>query len=810
MGADGVAVRCAVCRYVFRVDPPDTAAAAWRIQTVDGDVFEAEDLPTLRVWVREGRLHPDDTISRTGKHWIRLGDMPEFSDAFAGFPDLPEVLSAPGGGPIETDVAPGGDPGDDSSDDFGSVGPPPSFAGDDLPVAAAVQAAPRAASERLDMSGLFSMPEEDSVDDMPVEEDPDDTVVRGVVPSASEDTVTVSSPGTVSRSSLFEDSASMVLDDLVAPEPEPEPEPPDADVPAEVVPPSASMGSGPRRKPKHRTTKVRTVAAAAEARSDESGVVRVLDAAELDDDPEVDPEVDAVQPRTSASAEASGRRRSSGASMLGAVTAHVQSEPVRPIPGTHSGPISIAEHETAPEPAGVALETVEPTRSGRATWPLFAGLGLLCGAAVVFGIPQVREKVLGTSGTSVQTSAETPAELAQIDAAIREGTLAALQQASVSASAGAEGLSATARADLALAGAEARAAESIALRLQAVHAPASDASFRADDAAEAAAQAFAGVDVERATPKRLDRTRARVRLAQGRPEDEVLPLVPADEPELRALVLGAQLWSDADARVPSGLISTLAGLSEPSVPAQVLLAIAYARGGDEVGAAQVRGALKERAPADPVVAALLGGDEAAVVADAPGEEGGAVPPEGDSASPDGDADPPDGEPEETIVVKDPPKGMSIDKLISQGCDKVEGGDVAGGLKLLLKAFDKRPNDLDVLVCLGAANRKKGVPSTALRYYERALSRSPKFMPALLGAARSATKLGNDDEALTYYRRVLAVSPSNAEAKSFVAKKNAPDKKPTPPSGTNDGERKPEPPTGERKPEPPKPEAPSPE
>ena len=80
MGADGVAVRCAVCRYVFRVDPPDSASASWRVQTVDGDVFEAEDLPTLRVWVREGRLHPDDTISRTGKHWIRLGDMPEFSD----------------------------------------------------------------------------------------------------------------------------------------------------------------------------------------------------------------------------------------------------------------------------------------------------------------------------------------------------------------------------------------------------------------------------------------------------------------------------------------------------------------------------------------------------------------------------------------------------------------------------------------------------------------------------------------------------------------------------------------------------------
>lgn|GEM_PF-1725642 len=801
-----MAVRCAVCRYVFRVDAPSGAAQAWRVQTVDGDLFEAEDLPTLRVWIREGRLHPDDTISRTGKHWIRLGDMPEFSDAFAGFPDLPAVLGGPEGAPLD-------------SADLSAVGPPPSFAGDDVPLGAGDVPTPMARqdSERLDMSGLFSTSE---FADDGSSEDPDDTVVRGRAAGPSEDTVTVGQPGVVSRTSLFEDSASMVLDDLVAPPPEPEPahdRGPDLDMDTVVQPePREQAPGGPRRKPKHQTRKVRTVASVAEADPEASGVVRVLDEAE----------VDAAQPRSHG--ESSDTRKGvSGASMLGAVTAHVKSGPVKPL----TGPVEIAEREptvdeaseassVSAEPEGLdsELELGPDPQRRRSTWPLFAGLGLLCGAAVVFGIPQVRERVLGSSGASTPApaAAQSPA-LATVDAAIREGTVAKLEAAVEAATQASsdEGLEPAARADLALARAEAHAMRAIALRLQAVHAgKGSDASFRAADAAEAAGQAFAGVDVERASASRLARTRARVRLSQGRPQDEVLPLVPDDAPELRALALGAPLWGGADARVPSGLISALGGLSKPSVPAQVLLATAYARGGDDVGASAVREQLQARAGDDPAVKALLA--TPAVVADAPvqGEDTPKDPP-ADTAE--GGTEPET--PEDTIIVKDAPKAMSVDKLIERGCSKVEGGDVSGGLKLLLRAFDRRPDDLDVLVCLGAANRKKGVPGTALRYYERALKRSPKFMPALLGAARSAAKMGQDDKAVGYYRRVLGVAPGNAEAKSFVAKNNAPAKKPTPPSDSTggDADRKPEPPkpdkpappSGDRKPEPPKPE-PSPE
>lgn len=794
VGSDGVAVRCAVCRYVFRVEPADgTSTQKWRVQTVDDDLFEAEDIPTMRVWIREGRLHPDDTISRTGKHWIRLGDMPEFSDAFAGFPDLPVVLGAPEAAAVET------------GEELSSVGPPPSYAGDDVPTTAAVvQPVERDHSERLDMSGLFLTADLEADAAREESPDPDDTVVRGRAEGPSEDTVSVSS-GVVSRTSLFEDSASMVLDDLVVPEPEPEP-------------------TGPRRKPKHQTTKVRVVAGLESADPEASGVLRVLGEDE-------EPEEDAVQPVSEPLGDT--RRPTTSGSMLGAVTAHVSSEPIAaitgPLPSVPDEPPAAASPQPPPAPvstpAEISLDTVtvpelQPAR--RSSWPLFAGLGLLCGAAVVFGIPQVRERVLGTSAPATQADAGArPEAIAQADAAVRDGTLAPLDAAIASAAKGVaqQGLSASARADVALAGSEAWAVKAVALRLQAIHAlEGSDAGSRADDAADAAAQAFANVDVDQADPTRLARTRARVRLAQGRPPDEVLPHVPGGAVELRAMVLGAPLWANRNARVPSGLISALSGLAKPSVPAQVLLATAYARSGDEVGAAQVRTALQTRAADDPTVQALLVAHGVpAVVADTPNVPGtsdtsadtvGGTPDAPDTGSPD--------EPDETIIIKDAPKAVSVDKLIERGCEKVEGGDVNGGLKLLLRAFDRRPNDIDVLVCLGTANRKKGISTTALRYYEKALARSPRFMPALLGAARAATKLGEKDKALKFYKRVLGVSPSHAEAKSFVAKQTGPGKKPTPPtdqkpepkpSGGDDvpsPKKKPEPPSGDRKPEPPSP------
>lgn len=783
-------MRCAVCRYVFRVEPrDDSGARPWLIQTVDGDAFEADDLTVLRVWVREGRLHPDDTISRTGKHWIRLGDMPEFSDAFAGFPDLPAVLSPTDAGPLDA-----------TASDVSQVGPPPSYAGDDVPTAVADAAVPmvRETSQRLDLSGLLATPDdtEDTVARAPGSLSLETTETSTLYTPAQEvpDVIDVDEepePGAPRRRSMFdEDSASMVLDDLVRP--------------AEETPAPARPETK-RRKPKHQTTKVRTVAAVAEANADESGVLRVLDG-----EPEADAPIPVRADEGTSGRSAGPKPAASSGSMLGAVTAHVKpiTGPSRTVP---------AAPPASSEPSLLADEDLEPPTRRRASWPLFAGLGLLCGAAVIFGIPPIRDRVMGMAGFVAGTPSDASAPALQtVDAALRDGRQAGLSAAATEArtAATAPGTTPQAKANLSLAAVEADAARAIAMQVQAAHAGTeSDLGFRAADTVEAAAQAFAGIDVAQADAQRLSRTRARLRLAQGRPQDEVLPQVPAAEVELHALATGASLWRDPNSRVPSGLISSLGGLESPSVTAQLVLAMAYARGGDEVGAQRVAAALRERAPEDPGVLALGGGADASPTPDAepaetpkapttpsPEEPTPAEPADPEGEAPDVAATPGGGKTQgKPAGGKDASKGMSVDKLIEKGCGKVEGGDVQGGLKLLLRAFDRRPNDIDVLVCLGMANRKKGVPTTALRYYERALSRSPRYLPALLGAARASTKLGEGDKALGFYKRVLSVSPGNAEAKSYVAKKSGakkaapPSSKPEPAGSGDAPARKPEPP-----------------
>src|SRR5688572_8802058 len=108
---EGITVRCSVCKHVFKVESPTAATQGWQIRTTEGTSFKAPDMPTLREWIDEGRLHPDDQVSRTGRNWVRLGDMPEFARAFSGFAGVAAVAS-----PVrEADPA-----------RAASVGPPPS------------------------------------------------------------------------------------------------------------------------------------------------------------------------------------------------------------------------------------------------------------------------------------------------------------------------------------------------------------------------------------------------------------------------------------------------------------------------------------------------------------------------------------------------------------------------------------------------------------------------------------------------------------------------------------------------------------
>src|SRR5690606_22546420 len=82
---EGVTVRCSVCKHVFKLESKSSQPPpGWQIRTTDNMSFTAPDVATLREWIGEGRLTPDDTVSRTGRNWVRLGEMAEFGDLFAG------------------------------------------------------------------------------------------------------------------------------------------------------------------------------------------------------------------------------------------------------------------------------------------------------------------------------------------------------------------------------------------------------------------------------------------------------------------------------------------------------------------------------------------------------------------------------------------------------------------------------------------------------------------------------------------------------------------------------------------------------
>src|SRR5690606_14396944 len=106
---EGVTVRCSVCKHVFKVESPGAQPQGWQIRTTEDTSFTAPDVSTLREWIDEGRLHPDDQVSRTGRHWVRIGDMPEFAKAFVGFqgvaPMVTPVRAAPSH-PAPTPVQP--------------------------------------------------------------------------------------------------------------------------------------------------------------------------------------------------------------------------------------------------------------------------------------------------------------------------------------------------------------------------------------------------------------------------------------------------------------------------------------------------------------------------------------------------------------------------------------------------------------------------------------------------------------------------------------------------------------------------------
>lgn len=745
-------MRCSVCSYVFPVDPPPGAGEhPWQIRTVEDLLFTAPDLTTLRTWIAEGRLHPDDQVSRTGKHWLRLGDMPEFSSAFTGYEDLPQVF--------EELVPPS------IGSALEELGPPPGF-GETMPVVQGVDTDILVVRESQQDFEVPVTARSAAVERGHERSGPRPVAVLGSMTSET------SGPEPFPLAELGvhdEPSARTPIDESAV---RMRPRPPASSTPA--VP--HAIDDEPIEEVRRRSPKPTVRYGAEEVYGPEAG---------LDDD---------ELPATSASS-------ASASDSHGAAVRPSAAAVERPAGPTREPTGRVAAIE--PEPAAsrsrddldaidddlerrrrrrreVDLDDDEPRR--RSSWPLVAALGTLAAVAVVFGVPGIRAKVLGLAGdvTEPDAPAFDPASLAELEHArvaminldpVEVGRAEAALQGRLD-----EGTaSAAGEAEMKLAQVELLATRALEHEIGlAAGAPPSEGPV---DDVERASQILVSLDggdvVDRAHMRRV---RAMLRLAQGRAAAEILPLLPEDgSGEVRQLVEASPLWRDPEAAVPEGVIEGLEGLADKSALAELALALAYLRAGDDARALAVAKAVLARVPAQPTalaVQARAGGGPGPV-------DDGKAPKDGkgDGKAPaDTKSDPPDAEAGDGKAPADdtkddgkpkPAKTESVDSLIDRGCRLVESGDASGALDALRKAKARGSNDLDLLVCMGQAHAKQGHARDALTSFEAALSKSPRYAAALAGAARASDKLGDTSGAVGYYRRLLAERPGDSKALAYV-------------------------------------------
>jgi predicted Zn finger-like uncharacterized protein len=657
---EGVTVRCSVCKHVFKVVANAAAGAptaAWQIRTTDNASFMANDVATLREWISEGRLTPDDEVSRTGRNWVRLGEMAEFDDLFRG--------------------------------QTGAVGP----VGVVKPVAS-----------------------------------PKPSQSVSVVQPLSK----VQPPAPPARPTVTPAAKPSSADSLTA-----------GPTPQSQRPTMSPPRSAPAQ------SKAPVAPPPVEEDDDDDGVL-------------IDDSQDDFEPSPH-----KGRSRSA-------------SSPVRRRDDDDG------EHRMASAPIEPDDSIEAPRRSGGLGVVAVVAVLLLGGVGVVFGVPQIRERVLGSSNgdgvadTPVGPTGQATArpEIAAAEAATQSLGTAALAQAEAKLQRAIDAGDADAATQAAMKVALAELLLNRALAYQIAGAidqtRRDDFRSRANDDREDGERLIDGLegfsDVDR-----LAKVRALVRLAAGRAEVEVAPLVPASASETKLIVRGAVLWQDDAAAVPEGLVAGLQSLPQHTGLSQSTLALALLRAGDTTAARNTAERLMVAVGSDEqVVAQAIRahlGPEQGPQPDAvdtagetagPGDEGGTVakpppPPDEDGGGGDDDGGGGGGG-----------GGNSFERLIDRGCEQVANGDADAGIKTLQRAFNINPRDVDVLVCLADGYAAQGSNHHANQFYERALEQSPTNKGALRGAAKAAAKTGATQKAIDLYERLLKVDPNNAVALAYLA------------------------------------------
>lgn len=93
----GLPVKCSKCGHVFRALKPSVqangapaktvtgihaAATEWMIRRMTGEMVRFRELTTLQRWIVERKVSRNDEISKTGKKWEKLGNIPELAIFF--------------------------------------------------------------------------------------------------------------------------------------------------------------------------------------------------------------------------------------------------------------------------------------------------------------------------------------------------------------------------------------------------------------------------------------------------------------------------------------------------------------------------------------------------------------------------------------------------------------------------------------------------------------------------------------------------------------------------------------------------------
>lgn len=817
---------------MFHAEPdPDAVAAPWKLATVEKHLFTLPDLKRVLEHIEDGRLRPDDQISRTGQAWLKLGEMPEFSSLFIGAEGLPRVFKAAEASPV-TDL-----------------GPPPAYGAgvDDVrreetvrfnlnSVAGASRSPARAQADR---------PQE--FDPLPAPPDFDTPVSRrGRAPGVPDARAFPGSPiegraGRPAPASMLEAVTNAVADDRGRTSDVPESGESSrsrsqpilvADL-ARAAAASAEKavqavdGQRARERAERSTgtftgamTRVeppRPVAASA-AVSASRDVVR----------PEVKPALRRESERKSAAVPISSTAAATTAAIAAATTAATTMPPSTPAPTRKSeptvqpptaapvmpaAPVAARPVETVPRPPAVepvSVVTADPPRPEALVVPvpqrgsglLWAVLGTAAAVGIVFGVPSIRERVFNGGAAPVTETPPEPEpvakndlpkqELAQARTAMRNLGLkesnkveAALQRVIEDPQRSPEAV-----AQARLAEAELVLMRALACKIAVTIEPTAlggQAQTRALEDPAQAGELLAAVGPA-ADPEQLRRVLALQALVAGQTPGEL----PPGSEELAALIMGAPLWRGEVRSPPAGLITSLQRIANPSTLSQSVLALALWRSGDTEGAQALLRGIIERINDQPAASTILEAIDRQNLVTENGDPEVAVPPS-DPETPPVDpppVEPPPVEPDTKTgpgpVVR-PPSGPSTQEraevMVSTGCQKVRQGDTAG-IKLLLEAVDRHPETLknfNLCFCLGAGFARQDSHDAALTWYKRALSLSPSNRDAVAGAARSAELLGRTSDALSYYKRLHNIDPSNAAANAYLNKhEGTPDQPPDEP------------------------------